>query len=224
MIYNFKQLKDIVCDIRSVDVVEVNICTGDNEVLELICSDKDKKKLEITNSENSFKVKTHTFAKVDSVTINVTASAVENIKVGGSIDLAINSLHSVSKVSCAGNVRARINANNTESVQISLAGSTKLDIDGDYKRVELSSAGSSKASFSGTYQDTQIKTSGSTKVDTTQAVIKDCLVCGSGSTVYELGAVEILDICMSGSGKLSYSGCPIITSCKTSGAISVKKI
>jgi hypothetical protein len=224
MKFEFNKLNSIeVRPMTSNNAVVVDITGGERDYVEVFCSDKDAKKLNIDAGSDSFAISLHRFARVDSLEIVVHAAELKNASVSGSVIVNCTKLADKSKVRLAGSVSADLALDAVDTLQLSMGGSVRLLLSADVNTLEIRDAGSLKAELIGKANSCSFSTSGSTRVDAEGFVSDTLTISSSGSCNYTVNVRETLNVRAAGSSKIKYLGEPT-TNIKASGASLVSKV
>ncbi len=220
--YCFSSLKSFTLkNVKCSGKVTVSVTEG-GESVEIICGEKERKKLDVKTSDNSFEVVAGAFTVINgNLEFAVKASALENISVAGSVTLECTKTAPKCKIGCAGNVSADI-ASSCDTLKYSAAGSCKLFLHGRYGEAEFTGAGSVKLDLFGGAERCLYNISGSAEVSAEEFNCKNVSVRSSGASRFEVHASERLDINVSGSGKVIYAGNPEVF-CRSSGGVTISK-
>lgn len=89
-------------------------------------------------------------------------------------------------------------------------------------RFELRGSGAIKVSLGGAVDELSIDVSGAARIDATALAARKATVSASGAGTIDVNAAEKLDVRLSGAGKLTYAGNPVITK-SISGAGSIER-
>lgn len=203
--------------------VYINDQKNNCDEVEIVCSDKDSKKIDVIVNEHGLEIKVHRFAKIEDLKIYIYASDLSKLKIAGSSEVECEKLAKDSELNFAGGTKLKLRLAENNNIKIKNAGSLKTECDGNFEEIKLVSFGSCKAEFLGTAQNLLVEGSGSINVDSENMVCENAKFDCSGSTKATVDAKQI-DLNLSGAGKLNYYGSAKIGECKCSGAIKINKL
>ncbi len=140
------------------------------------------------------------------VTVSVTASRMEDIRITGS-----------------GDITGEDRFSSNDEIEVGVTGSGNIKLELDAPAIEAKITGSGDIYLSGNTRDIKCSTTGSGKIDATELKAENANVRSTGSGNISVFASVRLDATVNGSGDIRYKGGATVSS-KTNGSGSVRSI
>lgn len=184
---------------------------GDDEKVEVDCSDETFEKLEFNVGADRLTIRRKdrngwSSWRTSNVDIYITMKDIERLSVSGSGE--INSENTI----------------NTDELRLDVSGSGDMDLDVESSEVEIRISGSGSISLNGSSDKAEARISGSGKVKAEDMEVKTFKASISGSGSCYVTASEEVSASISGSGNVYYAGNPDRVIGNSSGSGKVRKM